>query len=144
MKVQEISKAWERLEGLRQSYQFYPFVQKDIDGKDTTLDRLINKYEIEFGDWLEANPSATNSPNSLDDKYIFVNQALAYAIKNHVKGSEGRELTGGERIDVRGTVTKPVVVAVIPPKKKSNAPLIAAAVIGIIGSIGFLRHKRII
>lgn len=142
MSPNELNTLWEKLEGLRQSYTFRPVAIKDINGSDTRLDRIINKYEIEWDNWFTESPSTT-IPNDLLEHYAFVNKALSDAIRDYSIGNESRTITSRETIDILGKKPLPVIVK-LPPKKKSNAPLIAAAVIGIIGSIGFLRHKRLI
>jgi hypothetical protein len=136
MNTQDQNTLWERLEGVRQSYKFRPVAIKDMDGRDTTLDRLINRYQIEWNDYLETNPSGVTE--KLAAQYAFANKALAHAIATYAISNEGRDISGREGYSIRGTV-----VQVVPARKKPfNYMPIIIALVAIVGTVGILQTQR--
>jgi len=133
MNAQDQNILWERLEGVRQSYKFRPVAIKDMDGRDTLLDRLINRYQIEWSDYLDTNPSGVT--DKLAAQYAFANRALTHAIATYAISNEGRYISGRENLYITGQVS--------PAKKKPfNYMPIIIALVAIVGTVGILQTQR--
>lgn len=147
MNISELNNAWERLEGLRQSYTFRPFTLRDMEGRETTLDRLINRFQILWGDFLESGEGDITSEGSarmaeLRSQYVFANRALNDAIAMHGT-NKGRDVASGQGFDIMGRVTPNIPSDIPATKRASNHKYIfALVIIGIAGTIGLMQSKK--